>query len=1331
MVSSIRSATVPAIAIEQPPSKGSPSQGAQTTANAWLLLSMRQALDLSGDGLLSFEEFRQNKTSVNLSIEDQAKLAQIDKAAFEALEQTDGATDSHVDLRVLAANQYLVNQVAQYGNPKASEYLLAAATAGGLVADPSAPTEAEKATLSALQDKLAQGGFGSLSSEDQAVVVRAGALMDAVEGGATPDPAQSLEALTKHLRYELGYEQTQPNVDAANFDCQSLLAGGTDADRLNLFLYNSVANQYKADLGLASQTDQSVPGFSFMLESDAPTNVPVTQGGSTESWRPSYQVLTPEQTQAVNDWVAVNGPVTDQYKAEVCAALAQKFSQSGWHFTAKSFPDVWVGQKQNIGVLQQAQDQAYREWNPDGTPKISSPEHVAAQLGQQLHLNYGPDGQPELDFQSARLGATDREAQAAPATVHDRGEWVWNDPANPPTKTIHHEGAQSAMGPTSDGWDEEVTDDTKVGDLSCGHWNYTPHEGAAAIPNTSDWVTGLTSQAETILQAVTVGRDELSTGASVALGIFTWGMGNLIHTGTHAPEYTPTQQFVIDQLKAQGRSSQNIEDAMTAAREDWVSALWSDGAFALVGVASATIGGGAIASAAARATAGMAARGGAQGLLASAARGGGVLIQNALDPLNLLGLSQWAAHGGLAQVLQATSNALGKLFGPASEVFNSLQALFQRAGQSGSPRELLALVKTAEQKMDALGPLSAEQQAVRDQLTQTEVKLSRATETQTALVPAATPQPRSSAQLAEQDLAGVTWNNASQTQGEVTLNEKIFDVIKTRKGQVFTGKFEQGESRFKALDASTGRPTGALFYKTDDGSGWFRGGLRGGAQGDDGAGPSDPQTPTHVSEIPDEALAQIISKLDAADKKALSETSKNLFNAVNQEVKTLTITGSELERALERFPHLTSVKLTGEVTPDQLAALAKAKQLEHLDLAGCANLTDEGLEKLKGLTTLTSLNISRCDEITNAGLAHLSGLTNLSSLKAKWCYQLSDVALSHLGSIKTLESLDLSGWKFTAAGMAPLKNLQNLRHLALDCCNDFTDDGLQNLIGLRNLHSLSLEDCTQLTDDGMRHLPGLQNLHSLNLSGLIHISGEGLACLGKLKQLDAINLGSCAGITDADLAQLSGLKNLRELNLDFCSNVTGAGMTHLRALEKLEVLDLSWCGDITDHSLRQLAALKKLQVLSLAGQDGLTDMGIAHLRGLTDLRLLDLGACPEITDESLAQLADIHGLRTLVLKETAITDAGVAQLSENFKQLSSLDLSRTEVTDAGIGHLVLLENLRYLGLEGCPLTDAGLPSLKALQHLEELDLGVAPPLSAAGINTLRRPGLVLYPEPPA
>ena len=1374
MASSIGSAPSPAPLSAASGDAATAAPQDPTTANAWLLVALRKVLDANGDGKLSFQEFSQNRAAGNISTEDQAQLATIDQAAFDAIEKTDRVTDSQVDLQVLAGNKYLLSQTSQYGPPKPSEYLLAAATAGGLVADPNAPTEAEKATISALQDKLAQGGLGSLSTEEQAVVVRAGALMGAVEsalgGGATPDPAKTLETLTKHLRYELGYEQTKPNVDPANFDYQSLLAGGTDADVQSMFLYNSVANQYKADHGLPSKTDQSVPAFNFMLESEAPTNVPVTQGGSTESWRPSYKALTPEQAQVVTDWVAANGPITDQNQAEVCEALAQKFPQSGWHFKAKSFPDVWGSQKANIGVLQQAQDKAYREWNPDGTPKISSPEHVAAQLSQQLHLNYGPDGQPELDFQPGRLSPTDREAQAAPATIHDRGEWVWNDPANPPTKTIHHEGAQSAMGPTSDGWDEEVTDDSKVGDLSCGHWNYTPREGAAALPNTSDWVQRFTSQQETLLQAVTVGRDKLSKAANGALGFWTLGLGTLGYTGTHQPEYTPTQQAVIDLLKAHGRSPQNIEEAMRLAHEDWVSDLWVDGSFAIVGVAGAGMGSGAIASAVARGTAGMAARGGVESLWASAARGGGMLLQTAIDPINLLGLNKWAVNGGLVQVLEVTSKALAKLFGPASETFKSLQALFQRASESGSPRELLPLVQTAQQKIKAQGPLSAEQQAVLDQLTLTEAHLSQAAKVEAALardseseIPgpkAAADKPQSPHALAQTPtptqsghatapsttaaskqseitaaasvgaknptkpgwVDTVTWSNLAETKGHVTLNGHLFDVVKTTKGQVLTGKLEQGESRFKVLDATTGRPTGAIFYKDPGVSGWVGGELKGGARGDEGAGPSHaagqragtqskeagleltPIThngkggkagtsagqasrpePKPLHELPKPALANIFHQLPPQGKAALVSTNKHLQDTLVPLVHGIKASGADLANAIKAYPNAKRITITGNMTEDQVAALANAKNLKHLDLSLCTGITPALIKKLSEIPkikeleslkmTITGSDLQSMPEIlpmltdvklvgpvTSDQLARLSGANKLKALDLSQCPDLTRELmkqLSEIPKIKELESL-----KMTIHGM----DLERLREMfppnhASQILPMLTDVQLvgpitSNQLGLLSmaakLKTLDLSQCTDLTPRKIQQL----------------------AKISTIKQLESLNIGipiPCSGLK----SMLQSFPMLTDVEL--VGRVTSNQLALLAEATKLRTLDLSRCQGLTDQMLQKLSkipTIKQLESLSigipircsklestLQSFPMLTDVKLvgrvtsnqlALLAGATKLKTLDLLRCKGLTDKKLEQLSKIPTIKNLEELKMAIKVRFLHELRRNLQRFPKL-----------------------------------------------------------------------------
>ena len=61
-----------------------------------------------------------------------------------------------------------------------------------------------------------------------------------------------------------------------------------------------------------------------------------------------------------------------------------------------------------------------------------------------------------------------------------------------------------------------------------------------------------------------------------------------------------------------------------------------------------------------------------------------------------------------------------------------------------------------------------------------------------------------------------------------------------------------------------------------------------------------------------------------------------------------------------------------------LAAVAENKPtIELIDLSGCSNITDAGLEHLaRSCNGLTSINLTGCGEITNAGLEHLARSCN-------------------------------------------------------------------------------------------------------------------------------------------------------------------------------------------------------------------------------------------------------------------------------------------------------------------------------------------------------------------
>ena len=82
-------------------------------------------------------------------------------------------------------------------------------------------------------------------------------------------------------------------------------------------------------------------------------------------------------------------------------------------------------------------------------------------------------------------------------------------------------------------------------------------------------------------------------------------------------------------------------------------------------------------------------------------------------------------------------------------------------------------------------------------------------------------------------------------------------------------------------------------------------------------------------------------------------------------------------------------------------------------------ITDAGLEHLKGLTSLTTLGLNST-QIADAGLVHLKGLTSLDHLNLTHT-QITDAGLEHLKGLTSLTTLDLSRTKITDAGLEQIK----------------------------------------------------------------------------------------------------------------------------------------------------------------------------------------------------------------------------------------------------------------------------------------------------------------------
>ena len=360
-----------------------------------------------------------------------------------------------------------------------------------------------------------------------------------------------------------------------------------------------------------------------------------------------------------------------------------------------------------------------------------------------------------------------------------------------------------------------------------------------------------------------------------------------------------------------------------------------------------------------------------------------------------------------------------------------------------------------------------------------------------------------------------------------------------------------------------------------------------------------------------------------------------------------------------------------------------------VNLAGNKQITDAGLEHIKGLTHLKTLRLDANPQITDAGLEHIEGLTNLEEL-GLFRTHVTDAGLAHLTGLTKLQWLLVGGpqIQITDAGLVHLKGLTNLEWLGLPY-TQVTGPGLVHLQGLTHLQSLGLSR-SEITDAGMAHLKGLTNLQTLLLKDT-QVGDRGLARLKQLPKLQELDVAS--------------------------TRVTDAGLLHVKELSNLQKLYL-WNNQVTDAGLVQLKDVPNLQELWLDGTQ-FTDAAVAHLRGLPKLETLVLAGA-QVSDANLVHLKGLSNLHELRLFQTQVTDAGLLHL-QGLTKLETLGLvawDRPQITDAGLTHLKGLTNLKTLNVNGLQITDASLKHLKGLKNLKNLNL-LRTKVSRAGVDQLK------------
>jgi WD40 repeat protein len=142
--------------------------------------------------------------------------------------------------------------------------------------------------------------------------------------------------------------------------------------------------------------------------------------------------------------------------------------------------------------------------------------------------------------------------------------------------------------------------------------------------------------------------------------------------------------------------------------------------------------------------------------------------------------------------------------------------------------------------------------------------------------------------------------------------------------------------------------------------------------------------------------------------------------------------------------------------------------------------------------------------------------------------------------------------------------------------------------------------------------------------------------------------------------------------------------------------------ELTDDDVRRLQGFSRLRSVDLR-TTSITDAGLKHLESLPDL----VGLALDWTKVSPAAIVRLvkgrAGLLHLSLSGVPFKDNDLAEL-EGLTELRFLGLRGAAVTDPGLAHLKPFTKLRVLGLMSTAVGDAGVAHLKGLTELEDLDL---------------------------
>jgi internalin A len=232
----------------------------------------------------------------------------------------------------------------------------------------------------------------------------------------------------------------------------------------------------------------------------------------------------------------------------------------------------------------------------------------------------------------------------------------------------------------------------------------------------------------------------------------------------------------------------------------------------------------------------------------------------------------------------------------------------------------------------------------------------------------------------------------------------------------------------------------------------------------------------------------------------------------------------------------------------EMLDLLAFKKLVELDLSH-TRISDEGLLRLHPAAQIEDLDLLYTEQITDLGMNAIKGWRKLKRLNVRGT-RVADDTLAIVSQLTQLEALDIANTNVTDNGLENLAPLTHLKHLALGRIRvDESTLGMLRL--LSTLESLDLSGprgsvrnqrgraSGPLPDALVSAIADLRELRTLRL-GHSEIDGMGLRKLAVLGKVEKLGLEGCSRIDDAALKELAAWKSLKYLDVEETKATPGA-----------------------------------------------------------------------------------------------------------------------------------------------------------------------------------------------